>query len=195
VARQLGGVPVLSDGGVSRLYPLVCDGEDNGGWKGTSWGFIHTTNGITLTRGMLNSLNPSADFADPHTTVTGIYTKTGGKNSKYSWTPKITNISGATTLHVQLFRHVFRNRHSEIHNKPIPGMRWFDVIPPWCFLCTALPPSFSPGSGEVVLTPCDCATFDALKRSVLNIFMCMTEFVGKCGWKAIEDDEDDNAGE
>ena len=194
MARQSGGEPVLLDGGINKLYPLVCDGEDSGGWKGTSWGFIYTTNGIMLSRGTSSSFNLPANFADPHTIVTGIYTKTGGKHSKYSWTPKITCVSGATTLHVQLFRHVFRDRYSEAHNEPMPGMRRFEVIPPWHFLCTVSPPTFAHG-GEAVLAPCDCATFEALKRSVSSIVMCMTEFVGKRGRKAVEDDEDDDVGE
>jgi len=194
VTRQSGGVPVLPDGGVNRLYPLVCDGEDICGWKGTSWGFIHTTDGIILSRGTLDSFNSPVNSANPHTTVIGIYTKTGGKNSKYSWTPNTTNISNAATLHVQLFRHIFRDRYSETHNKPMPGMCRFEVIPPWRFMCTASPPMF-PHGGEAVLAPCDRATFEALKSSVSSIIVCMSEFVVKRGRKIVEDDGDDNAGE
>jgi hypothetical protein len=84
VARQPGGVPVLSDRGINKLYPLVCDGEDSDGWKGTSWGFVYTGEKIMLSRGMLGPPNLPATFTDSRTIVTGIYTKTGGKNSKYS---------------------------------------------------------------------------------------------------------------
>jgi hypothetical protein len=132
-------------------------------------------------------------FTDSRTTVTGTYTKTGGKNSKYSWTQAVTNISGAATLHTQLFRHIFRDRYSETHNQPMPGMRRFEVIAPWQFLCAASAPMFS-RSGEILLAPCDRAIFEALERSALSIGVCMLEFVGKRGQK-IAEDEDDNGDE
>ena len=56
-------------------------------------------------------------FADPCTIVIGICTKTGGKNSKYSWALCITNVSGAPTIHVRLFRRIFRDRSSKAHHQ------------------------------------------------------------------------------
>ena len=129
-------------------------------------------------------------FADSRTTVIGIYTKTGGKNSKYSWMREITNVSRAATIHVQLFRHIFRDHYSETHNRPMPGMRQFEVIPPWKFLCTATAPTFSP-NGEAIVTPCDRATFEALERSALSIGVCMPEFVEKRSRKIVEEEEAD----
>lgn len=123
--------------------------------------------------------------------VVGIYTKTGAKNSKYSWTREIINISATTTIHVQLFRHIFRDHYSGVHNQPMPGMRRFEVIAPWQFLCTASAPTFSQ-SGEAVLAPCDRAIFEALGHSVLSISMCMLEFVEKRGRKTATAEEDDD---
>jgi len=134
-------------------------------------------------------LNHLLTFADSRMIVIGIYTKTGGKNSKYSWTQGITNISSAATIHIQLFRHIFRNRYSEKHNQPIPGMRRFEIIAPWQFLCTASAPTFS-HSGEVILTPCDRTTVETLTCSVLSIGVCMAEFTGKRGRKTVEEGED-----
>lgn len=123
-----------------------------------------------------------------------IYTKTGGKNSKYSWTPEVNNISGAAAIHVQLFRHVFRDRYSETHHQPIPGMRRFEIISSWQFLCAASAPKSLHG-GEVFLASCDRAIFEELERSVKSIGVCMLEFVGKQGQKTAEggaeDDDDD----
>ena len=62
----------------------------------------------------------------------------------------------------------------------MPGMRRFEVVAPWRFLCTASVPTFSL-NGEMILTPCDRATFEALERSVLSIGVCMLEFVKKRG--------------
>ena len=76
------------------------------------------------------------------TRVTAIYIKTGGKNGKYSWVPSITNVSSAATLHIQLFRHVFRDRYSQTHNHTIPGMNRLEVISLWQFLCTISTPRF-----------------------------------------------------
>jgi len=42
-------------------------------------------------------------FADPCTIVIGICTKTGGKDSKYSWAFCNTNVSGAAAIHIRLF--------------------------------------------------------------------------------------------
>lgn len=127
---------------------------------------------------------------DSLTIVTGIYTKTGGKNSRYSWTREITSISGAATLHVQLFRHSFRDRHTETHNQPIPGMRRFEVIAPWQFLCTASAPTLS-HSGEAVLAPCDRTTFEGLQRAASSISMCMLEFSGRRGRKVKTAEEEE----
>ena len=138
-----------------------------------------------LSRGMshlLDFVRQLLTFTYPRTTVTGIYTKTGGKNSKYSWTGEIFNVSGAASIHVQLLRHIFRDRYSETHNRPMPGMRRFEVIAPWQFLCSVPAPTFS-RSGEAVLAPCDRATFEALEHSVSSIGVCMSEFVEKRGQK------------
>jgi len=137
------------------------------------------------------SARPST-FTDSRAIVTGIYTKTGGKNSRYSWTQAIANISGAATIHVQLFRHTFRDRHSETHNQPIPGMRRFEIIPPWRFLCAASTPTRSP-SGEVILAPGDRAIFEVLERSALSIGICLQEFSGKRGQKTAEEEGDGDA--
>lgn len=45
---QSGGL--LVSGGVSKLYNLICEGEDVEG-NGTSWGFVYTKDKITLARG------------------------------------------------------------------------------------------------------------------------------------------------
>lgn len=196
MARQSGGIPVLLDGGVNKLRPLVCGGtEDSGGWKGTSWGFIYTRGKIMFSRGALGSyLGCLPAFTDSHITVTGIYTKTGGKNSKYSRTRNVTNISGVATVHVQLFRQIFRDRYSETHNQPMPGIRRFEVIAPWQFLCTASAPTFS-HTGEAILAPCDYTTFKALEQSVSSIGGCMSNFAEKRGQKAGEEDDSADADE
>ena len=56
LTRQPGGVPVLPDAGVGKLYPLVCEGEGNGGWKGSSWGFVFVKDSIILSNGTLHTL-------------------------------------------------------------------------------------------------------------------------------------------
>ena len=126
--------------------------------------------------------------------VMAIYMKTGGKNSKYSWTQAITNISGAATIHVQLFRHIFRNCYSKTHNQPIPGMRRFEIIAPWQFLCAASAPAVS-DSGEMVLTHHDYTIAEVLERSAPSISVCMHEFIEKRGQKALEEEEDGGDGE
>ena len=125
------------------------------------------------------------------TPVTAIYTKTGGKNAKYSWVLSITNVSSAATLHIQLFRHVFRDRYSRTHNHPVPGMNQFEVIAPWQFLCTISTPKIL-HSGEVILeNSCDRVTFEGLTRSQLAISMCMKDFIPKRGAKVIQEEDDD----
>ena len=125
------------------------------------------------------------------TRVTAIYIKTGGKNGKYSWVPSITNVSSAATLHIQLFRHVFRDRYSQTHNHTIPGMNRLEVIALWQFLCTISTPRFLRG-GEVILeNSCNRATFEALTCSKLAISMCMKEIIPKRGAKVIQEEDDD----
>lgn len=68
-----------------------------------------------LSRGM-SDLTCLSTFTDSCATVTGIYMKTDGKNSKYSWTQAIANILGAAMIHVQLFRHTLRDCYSAKHN-------------------------------------------------------------------------------
>lgn len=121
LAQQPGGVPILSDAGISKLYPLVCKGEGGEGWKGSSWGFVFTNDRIVLSNGMWRR-PVQIPLLMPHIPVMAIYKKMGGKNGKYSWVPSITNVSSATTLHVQLFRHMFRDRYSQTHNYPVPGI-------------------------------------------------------------------------
>jgi len=101
------------------------------------------------------------------------------------------NVSSAATIHVQLFQQIFRDRYSKKHDQPIPGMRQFEVITPWQFLCAASAPTFS-HSGDVVLAPCDRTIVEALEHLVLSIGTCMLEFIKKRGKKAIEEEEDDN---
>lgn len=75
----------------------------------------------------------------------------------------------------------------------MPGMRQFDVINSWQFLCTASTPERSQ-SGEEVLNPCDHAVFEELNRLVPSICLCMPAFVEKRGRKAVEEsieEEDD----
>jgi hypothetical protein len=62
VTRQPSGVLVLPDRGINKLYPLVCDGEDSSGWKGTSWGFIYTREKIMLSKGTLGSFYSSVNL-------------------------------------------------------------------------------------------------------------------------------------
>ena len=116
------------------------------------------------------------------TTVTGIYTKTGGNNSKYSWAGEIFNMPGAASIHIQLLRHPFHEHYSETHNRPMSGIRRFEVIAPWQFLCSVPAPTSS-RSGEAVLAPCDRMTFEALEYSVSSIGVRMSEFIEKRGQK------------
>ena len=125
------------------------------------------------------------------TLALAIYTKTGGKNSKYSWTPEINNISGAAAIHVQLFQHVFRDRYSETHHQPILGMRQFEILASWQFLCAASAPK-SLHHGEMFLASCDHAIFEELERLVSSISTCMLGFVGKKGQKTAEGDAGDD---
>jgi hypothetical protein len=55
LVRQPGGPSVLPDAGVSKLCPLVCEGEGSEGWKGSSWGFIFVNDRIMLSNGMLRA--------------------------------------------------------------------------------------------------------------------------------------------
>ena len=55
--------------------------------------------------------------------------------------------------------------------------------------CLVPAPTFS-RSGEVVLTPYNCAIFEELGRSALSIGLCVLEFVEKRGRKTIEESED-----
>ena len=88
------------------------------------------------------------------------------------------------------FQHILCDCYSENHNQPIPGMRRFEVIHPWWFLCAASTPTFS--RSEVILAPGDHAIFEALTHSVLSISVCVLEFGGKRGWKAVEEEQDDD---
>lgn len=99
-------------------------------------------------------------------------------------------MSGAALIHVQLLRHVFHEHYSETHNQLMPGMRRFEVIAPWQFLCSVPAPTFS-RSGEAVLAPCDRVTFEALERSVSSIGMRMSEFIEKLGQKTVEEEDAD----
>jgi len=190
VTQQQGGAPALQDAGVSKLYPLVCEGEGGGGWKGSSWGFVFVKDRIMLSNGMLLCMVLEETALIASVSVTAIYTKTGGKNGKYSWVPSIANVSRAAALHVQLFRHVFRNRFSWTHNHPVPGMKRFEVIAPWQLLCTVSTPKALPS--EVILEgSCDRATFEALARSRLAISVCMREFIPKRKTKVAQEGEED----
>ena len=51
LALQPGAIPILPDAGVSKLYPLACEGEGNEGWKGSSWGFVFVMDRIMLSNG------------------------------------------------------------------------------------------------------------------------------------------------
>jgi hypothetical protein len=123
--------------------------------------------------------------------VIAVYTKTGGKNGRYSWVPSITNISSATTLHVRLFRCISFDWYSRTHNDPVPGMNRFEVIAPWQFLCTVSTPKVLPG-GEVVLEDyCDRETVRALTHSTFAIGTCVNAFVPKRGARAVQEEGDD----
>lgn len=52
VPGQPSGSELLVSGGVSKLYQLICEGEDVGG-NGSSWGFVFTKDKIMLARGMV----------------------------------------------------------------------------------------------------------------------------------------------
>ena len=47
---QPGGAELLVNGGVSKLYHLICEGEDVRE-NGTSWGFVYIKDRIMLARG------------------------------------------------------------------------------------------------------------------------------------------------
>jgi hypothetical protein len=154
LTQQPSGVPVLPDTGVGKLYPLICEGEGSGGWTGSSWGFVFVKNKIMLSNGTYTHKFERYPLM-ACIPVTAIYTKTGGKDAKYSWVPSITNIPRAATLHMQSYWHIFRNRYSQTHNHPVLGIYRFEVIALWQFLCAISTPKVLP-SGEAVLeNSCD----------------------------------------
>ena len=187
---QPGGAPVLPDAGVSKLYPLVYEGEGSEGWKGSSWGFVFVKDRIMLSNGALHVLiqNP---FLTTCISVRAIYTKSGGKNGMYLWVPSIANISSVAMLHVQLFRHIFHDRYSRTHNIPVLGINQFTVIAPWQFLCTITTPRILSGGKVVLEGSSDQAIFEALTHSMLVVSMCMKDFILKQCSKVIQEEADD----
>jgi len=94
-----------------------------------------------------------------------------------------------STLHVQLFRHTFRDRYSQTHNHPIPGR--LEIIAPWQLLYVISTLKVFPG-GEVILENSrDQATFKALTSPKVAIGRCMKDFAPKRGRNIIQEDDDD----
>ena len=93
----------------------------------------------------------------------------------------MTNVSSAASLHVQIFRHVFRAKHRATHDEPgMPGMHRFEVITPHQFVCTV---SSKPELAvhDASLAPMDQLIFIALKRSTQAIQACISKFSPKRG--------------
>ena len=91
------------------------------------------------------------------------------------------NVSSVASLHVQVFRQVFRGKHRATHDEPgIPGMYRFEVIAPYQFLCTvSSKPEFV--GHDATLTPIDQLMYNALKHSTQAIQVCMFDFAPKRG--------------